>query len=413
MTFFFISIPPQIYDINLKKELRFDGRQWKAYTPPIYLSSSQPLLACSASDPSPASHLVPSDPAYHNYEVPDVQDYEDIDEIYDYVRGVKPSPPPPQTILQPQPVTGNTTLITVSLTTTTTTKAEIPSGETQKVTQLGTTHPMTGGGNEPPEPPPIETIPTHKPKLVGMSSNGSKGSRHVTMVMTGNHHYHAPHHQKQLGSTGSSPNNTSSTSAGSGGEDSRRVKRKHLYVKKQSVGSGGSQNNLLEGGVNLSGSPSNRILFRRSPIFDFRYKSMNDLNRSSLDRTSSGQSNVVRYFQSSPGGYNPHHLHHHQHHRHSSNNLLNGILPAPPPPLLGRGNAAKGILRPKSLTNIFSSWDDGHLNSPPPHHPTDIFRKLRRKSQQQPKLYLWIIPMSLVNFDCACSRNWFLYNTKM
>jgi hypothetical protein len=253
-------------------------------------------------------------------------------------------------------------------------------------------------------------------------------TNHPQNVHTHSHnlHQHQNHNRlHKLDSTGGSistsgtPTNTSGSSQSkssgcsglSGGDKGRMLisnrPKTHLYIKhnsnngnsnsKEISNGAGTGNSNLSGilapatdpsGNGLSGSPTNRIIFRRSPIFDCRYKSMNDLNRSSLESctgSGGGGSSRQKYFYqshhhpnlynngsngSSGSGGNYHHLHNHAH----TNKIYTGLASSRDN-ILGSsqtnlnllnmnllkssgGKRSRGMMfRPKSLTNI--ALDDG------------------------------------------------------
>ena len=282
-------------------------------------------------------------------EIPDMEDYEDIDEIYDFVRGIKPSIKLKQQQYHLEEKKRqldnenkkNMILMSPDL---------IPASSVPKFIHMQ--HPNPGcfpkspskmarntvvNEDEPPEPPPIETIPTKMNNYGShnsdskhlLSSNCNNSSSHnnksddqegithtqiqIQIRSTGHeissgggmcrNRQASPSDRMRNGkkpnfyynkdapfsSNSTSTNNTSGSSS-AGIESSCRNplggargsnSKGHLYVKHNS-GSNNSHNN----------SSSENRLFARSPIFNCRYKSMNDLNRSSLDSSASGGHNM-------------------------------------------------------------------------------------------------------------------------
>ncbi|XP_021943442.1 uncharacterized protein LOC110842043 [Folsomia candida] len=203
----------QIYDISLQKELpRFDGRQWKAYAPPIFLTPKKDgttLIVRSESHNNPISGGQGPD------EEEEEEEYQDIDELYDYVRGLKPSPPntgltsttSTNSPHNNKPSTPQTTLVTIT-SSGPDVIAHVTSNNnhdrvnhhpphTPDVSMLKFNKNDEGFSELPPQPPPIETIPSrlnktfaaHPQDLLPISLLNSKNSDRET-----HHHHHIHHH---------------------------------------------------------------------------------------------------------------------------------------------------------------------------------------------------------------------------
>lgn len=286
---------------------------------------------------------------------------------------------------------------------TTTTKTDDETGITNEIHNNGGSVQIQIRSSENPQ----KAKTTNGPQLYGCTTSNSAGvvitpsstGRENLHGQTGSHGHHSHHHLNSypynLGSTGNSINTTPTNTSGSGGSygssssggDIKKGKPKqHLYVKHNSMNSS-SQNHCtspLAGGIlatdasgkGLSGSPANRIVFRRSPIFDCRYKSMNDLNRSSLE---SGGSMGGGGGQ--PGAVGSHSQRHrcypHSGSQQGFNVSVSNVNSIRDGPVAGSGlnlnlnllnlnmnlkasGKNKGIFRPKSLTNLVFNEDSYH-----------------------------------------------------
>lgn len=247
--------------------------------------------------------------------------------------------------------------------------------------------------------PQTQKLKSNNPSQYGYSSGCNAGmiiTSNSTTKDNGQHthnasHGHHSHHNSypySLGSTGNSINTTPTNTSGSGGSygssssgDKKGKPKQHLYVKHNSNNSSSNQNHcnsplgggggLLAADFNgkgLSGSPANRIVFRRSPIFDCRYKSMNDLNRNSLESGVSASGAVGACSQRHRCF--PHGSNHHGFNVSVSN--VNSVRDSTPSGLnlnlnllnlnmnLKASAKGKGIFRPKSLTNLVFNDDAYH-----------------------------------------------------
>ncbi|CAL8100819.1 unnamed protein product [Orchesella dallaii] len=224
----------------------------------------------------------------------------------------------------------------------------------------------------------------------GRDNNGLH-STHNNMSH-GHHSHHNPYsHPYSLGSTGNSINTTPTNTSGSGGSygssssggDKKGKPKQHLYVKHNSTNSSNHCNSPLSGGgllaadlngKGLSGSPANRIVFRRSPIFDCRYKSMNDLNRSSLESGVSSSGGAGALGGGGVGASSQRHRCYPHSGNHNAFNNANSSNMTRDSPLASSGlnlnlnllnlnmnlkasGKSKGIFRPKSLTNLVFNDD--------------------------------------------------------
>lgn len=186
-----ISDRVQVYDANFSKNLRFDGQHWKVPVPlllgPLRRSTSDLIQSIKGSSknkespfsslfPLPAEDETPEEPL--PTEVP--PEYDEIDQIYDYIRGFAPLP---KNLASKSSSShhhhhhhhsshNDVYSAAVEPASNRNNQRNKPSSE-----QRRNFYNKVAGNNEPtaplkPAPPPLETLPTHRNRVNSLAANG-------------------------------------------------------------------------------------------------------------------------------------------------------------------------------------------------------------------------------------------------
>ena len=145
--------PLQVYDAQFSKNLRFDGQQWRVPVVPLLRRSTSDLLnflnhdAVSSSAP-PLQPQPPATPLKTPAEETGVNgvEYDEIDQIYDYIRGFAPLPKHLKNV-----------------------NVNVNNNRNLYKSGVG----GVGGKLPRPAPPPLETMPSRK--VIGAGGGGGGG----------------------------------------------------------------------------------------------------------------------------------------------------------------------------------------------------------------------------------------------
>ena len=376
----------QVYDANFSKNLRFDGQQWRVPVVPLLRRSTSDLLNpnvnTDAKTLSIKEPLIESDSEY-TATSPIPPEYDEIDQIYDYIRGFAPLPKHIRNsydLLNGNHV-DNRNLYNYS--------------SAKEASRYGVSGKRSAGVKPP--PPPLETIPSRKVAASPSSPSAEKNKTEPSDSAASDHPavvvrtspVPTRYSVAPLRKTISHPAETEATPASTTPEATATataatepvstpvatpkprifrqrssIPMKNGHYGKSSANNGQSSHHPLPA-VLLSPAESKQSL-TPSPLFNIRYKSMTNLLAADSDTLGSSQSGgrcsggsagsaAVR----SPPHYvqrpsNQHHHHHHHHHY---------VHPAGP---LGH------LHRPRSLTDLL--WDVRSGKSPPKIqlHPTVV-----------------------------------------
>ena len=328
----------QVYDANFSKNLRFDGQQWKVPVVPLLRRSTNDLL--NMKDLNSTSTCVKEplveESAENKSASPVPPEYDEIDQIYDYIRGFAPLPKHIRNsydILNGNVETGSKNVDNRNL------YNRAPKEKNNKRSTSATK----------PVPPPLETIPSRK--MVQSTAKETAGSHPAAVVRSSpvpTRHSSTP--SRKSTSQQEAPAAVVTTAA-----SKPRIFRQRSAIP--------MRNGLYKAAAPTLLSPAeSKQSLTPSPLFNIRYKSMTNLLTADSDTLGSSQSGG-RCSGGSAGSAAvrspPHYMRqsstpvHHHHHPHLTGQVGH-------------------LHRPRSLTDLL--WDVRPGKSPPKIqlHPTVV-----------------------------------------
>lgn len=262
-----ISDRVQVYDANFSKNLRFDGQHWKVPVPlllgPLRRSTSdliQSIKGSNKNKESPFSSLFPLPAEEEAPEEPLPSDvppeYDEIDQIYDYIRGFAPLPKSLVKSSSYHHYSSHNDVYNAAESSNRSHRK--PASSEQRRNLYNKVVAPSAGETTKPAPPPLETLPTNRNRVNSAASVA-----------------------KQLGSAETeSPYASASANRAASPE---RPAKPRMYRQRSVVPSTNGQQRLfsknpavLQRSGMLSPAESKQSL-TPSPLFNIRYKSMTNL----------------------------------------------------------------------------------------------------------------------------------------